>query len=549
MFSTPFTFLKFAGSGPSPYDPNAQAFFTATGITDTTIKNAVNTLVVDLKAANLWSKFYAIYPFVGNTANTCKYNLVNPVDSDAAFRLTFAGTWGFSPYGIMGNSTDTYANTHWNPGTNLTDYSSMSYGLYCMDNQTTVQSYINWLISVADDTYSNPMSASIDLGVNTNYAFWDPGSESYRFSGSAADPKGLIWIDQTSYTSRKIYRNDSIYLSSTQDNSSTASNKTYRDFVIGCQSSGNLGYLYFTGNTYSFGFIADAIPYADATTFYTIVEAFQTALGRSASQTDQQVMNYVNQLYKVGGTLTSTEQSAVSQLVSDLKADGIWSKLDVFLPILGTDPEAMVLNLVDPKNSTWGWTYFGTPTLSSTGILGNGTDAAVLSNWGLNENLVKSQVNDSHWSCYAKYNGGGSGNYLNGVIDTDNSPYSKGGIGSFAGSTYGGIYGDAYAFAGGPADSAQNGFVYAENLATDTNQIYINNSAYSAVYPTTRAFSSGQKIAMLALAWTTQTNGLYQDFSTSEIRSWSMGAGLTPTQRTALYNDVIDFQTALSRLA
>ena len=215
----------------------------------------------------------------------------------------------------------------------------------------------------------------------------------------------------------------------------------------------------------------------------------------------------------------------------------------------------MVVNLVAPKNATWGWTYFGTPTLSASGILGNGTDAAVLSNWTLAEDLVESQVNDSHWSCYIKYNGAGTGNYLNGMIDTDGfGGYTKAGYGTFAGDAYGGLYGDQYAFSGGPGNTAFNGFIYGENYATvpnpdGVNELFINNSGYGAGGPYIRAFAADQKIAMLALAWTSQVNGLYQDFSTSEIRSWSMGARLNSTERTNYYNAVVAYQTALSRTA
>lgn len=265
---------------------------------------------------------------------------------------------------------------------------------------------------------------------------------------------------------------------------------------------------------------------------------------------------YFTEVLAVGGSLTIPEKDAVNQLVLDLKIGGIWNKLDVFLPVLGTDPEAMVLNLVAPTDTTWTWTYWGTPTLSSTGIKGNGTDAAVLSNWKLNEDLVLSQVNDSHWSCYIKYYGAGTGNYLNGVIDTTGElGYTKGGYGTFGGSAYGGLYGDQYGFSGGPGDSDFNGFIYGENYSditypTGVMQLFINNTGYGLATPSPiRPFAANQKIAMLALAWDSQPNGLYQDFSTSEIRSWSMGAYLSPAQKTAYYNAVVAYQTALGRTA
>ena len=83
---------KFGGGAPA-VDPDAQAFLTAAAITDPTITSAIDTLVVQLKADSIWSKMKALYPFVGGTASTHKYNLKNPLDTDAAFRLVFNGGW------------------------------------------------------------------------------------------------------------------------------------------------------------------------------------------------------------------------------------------------------------------------------------------------------------------------------------------------------------------------------------------------------------------------------------------------------------------------
>lgn len=101
-------------ANPLPsYDADAQAFFDAAGITDATQMSAVDTLVTSLKSNNLWTKFHAIYPMVGGTATTHKYNLKDPRDLDAAFRLTFAGGWTHSSTGALPNGSTGYANTHY----------------------------------------------------------------------------------------------------------------------------------------------------------------------------------------------------------------------------------------------------------------------------------------------------------------------------------------------------------------------------------------------------------------------------------------------------
>lgn len=95
-------------------DPDAQAFLTAAGIIDATITNAINNLVVGLKGASLWTKMKAIYPFVGGTATTHKFNLKDPRDLDVAYRLTFFGGLTHSINGVEGNGTNGYGDTHLN---------------------------------------------------------------------------------------------------------------------------------------------------------------------------------------------------------------------------------------------------------------------------------------------------------------------------------------------------------------------------------------------------------------------------------------------------
>lgn len=99
---------------PNPYyfDSDALAFLEAAQITDSTTVFAVNNLVIDLKEATLWDKFIAIYPFVGGTAFTQKWNLKNPQDTNEAYRLTFSGGITHSLDGIQGNGTDGFYNTH-----------------------------------------------------------------------------------------------------------------------------------------------------------------------------------------------------------------------------------------------------------------------------------------------------------------------------------------------------------------------------------------------------------------------------------------------------
>jgi hypothetical protein len=100
----------YVSSPPSPstvLDLDAQLFLGIANITDTTITNAINQLVIDLKNANIWIKMLGLYPFVGGTATTHQWNLKNPNE----FLLTFTGGWTHNSLGILMNNSNTTATT------------------------------------------------------------------------------------------------------------------------------------------------------------------------------------------------------------------------------------------------------------------------------------------------------------------------------------------------------------------------------------------------------------------------------------------------------
>ena len=100
---------------PTVSDTDAQAFINSAYITDLTQANSINTLVIDLKTANLWTKMRAIYPFVGGTATTHKFNLKDPRDLNEAYRLLFSGGGSHDAYGYKGNGTTARATTYLTP--------------------------------------------------------------------------------------------------------------------------------------------------------------------------------------------------------------------------------------------------------------------------------------------------------------------------------------------------------------------------------------------------------------------------------------------------
>ena len=235
--------------GTPAVDPDAQAFITAAAITDPTQQSAINTLVVDLKGYSIWTKMKALYPFVGGTASTHKFNLKNPLDTDAAFRLVFNGGWTHNSNGITGNGVNTEALTKLIPLTSLSTTSG-SLGFYLRNLQSA---------NVYDFSPGVANVFGIALYIDMRY---------YMYGGIASiggvPSPAFYGISRVGGT-HKGYRNGTVDATST----STATL--------------NANELKFNTNSrnYAFGFIGDGLTDAESLNFYTAVQAFQTTLGRN----------------------------------------------------------------------------------------------------------------------------------------------------------------------------------------------------------------------------------------------------------------------------
>lgn len=107
------------------YDPDAQAYFNAnTAITSTADKNAINTLFLNAKSNGYYSKIKIWYLPIWGASSFDKWNLVNPLDTNGAFRLSFSTGFTHTTSGTSGNGTSAYANTNFVASSNLSLYDS-----------------------------------------------------------------------------------------------------------------------------------------------------------------------------------------------------------------------------------------------------------------------------------------------------------------------------------------------------------------------------------------------------------------------------------------
>jgi len=197
---------SFVTSVVNAVDADAQAFISAAGITDLTQAAAINTLVNDLKTYGIWTKMKAIYPFVGGSATSHKFNLKDPRDLDAAFRLVFNGGWTHASTGAKPNGTTGYAKTFYNPSSNLTPF----LGYYSITNGNTGTDQID--MGSSDLSKWTWLSAWYKAGIYNNILARNSDSSVLLDGGIQADSRGWYWTNKVS-TNAKLGKNGNVLTS------------------------------------------------------------------------------------------------------------------------------------------------------------------------------------------------------------------------------------------------------------------------------------------------------------------------------------------------
>ena len=251
------------------YDPDAQLFITATGISGTNA-TATNQLVLDLKAANIWTKFKAIYPVVGGTATSHKFNLKNPSDTNAAFRLSFVGGWTHSATGMLPNGTNAYADTFLIPSTALTN-NNTHISIYSRTNSSGL--YFDIGSGQATGQY-------FDLALNiTGNVFADQYNNSTaRITTANANSQGFYISSRTTSSVFKLFKN-AAQLGTTNTGASTGFTSITSSVYLSALHEGASN-LYFSNRECAFASIGDGLTDAEALAFRTAVQTFNTTLAR-----------------------------------------------------------------------------------------------------------------------------------------------------------------------------------------------------------------------------------------------------------------------------
>lgn len=268
--------ISFAITIPSTpgIDPDTQAFMVASGL-DPSYAPALDGLVVGLKAKGLWTKMRALYPFIGGTADLHKWNLKDPRDLDAAYRLTFTGPYPThsTTGGYQANPAPDYslgwADTHLVPAGTL-DPASVHLSLYSLTTlgaapRCDMGNY-NW----------GGGGGRFHLIIHyTSGEFYYSLGHNGTPNVPGGDGSGLFVSSRTAVDAEAAYKDGA----SSGGNAAVPNALPPASVLIGSLNDYNAREC--SDTRFGFASIGDGLSAANVADLYAVVQSFQTALGRN----------------------------------------------------------------------------------------------------------------------------------------------------------------------------------------------------------------------------------------------------------------------------
>ena len=268
--------------GYNSYDDDASSFIFAAGISGSTA-DAVNTLVVSLKNNSLWNEMYAIYPFVGGTSNSCKYNLKNV----NTYTLVETGSTGTITYDNLGVTF---------PGDNDTtakvlDTGFIDTGSSWLYNDASMGYYTNLFVSRSGVA---PYIIGCNSSVSPYTVFGNTAGD-----GSGGDTYGTVYAafmrgssplltgnalnespDNTGYYAASVFSN--LELRERDYDVAFGAGVTEAYTGLSILIGGVRGRRSFQGRM-AFAYLGQYLNGTQQNTLYNIIQTFQTSLSRNST--------------------------------------------------------------------------------------------------------------------------------------------------------------------------------------------------------------------------------------------------------------------------
>lgn len=220
-----------------------------------------------------WDIHDAIYPFTGGTAAEHKWNLKDPRDLDAAFRITWSGTVTHDSEGITGNGSTGYGNTHYIPSSEQTA-SSSSFQMYCSSENNGGGSD-----TVDMGVYqSGTQSQNLTINHATQEIGWRRDAGYFGHTSGPGTAQGFTSNSRDGGTAVNSYRDGSS--AGSTSNAGTANRPSIAVFILNTNNAGSPYTDGWSNETFSFITIGGGLSTTEMVDDYTVVHNGQKILNR-----------------------------------------------------------------------------------------------------------------------------------------------------------------------------------------------------------------------------------------------------------------------------
>lgn len=515
-------------------DVDAYNFLVATNlIDDPTYVSPVNQLVSELKYYNIWNKLSYAYPYIGPTSTTQKFNLKDPRDLNAAYRISFAGGWVHNTSGATPNGVNGYGNTHFAP--NIFSSTNASFGV------------MGYTIGYRENDI--PMGTRGDGSNRSQFFLADtccPEGDyvSLNMAGEPTSP--TLTYDRVGFFSmaRNNVSNIDYFKNKTRFtvNGGATSPTTITYYVGARQTTPGRSDFFFSNMRQTFAFAGQYINPTEMNNLYDILIRYQRNISRgTVLVSDSDAQNFINE----GFIIDTTQGNAINTLVQSLKTNNLWNELDVIYPMIGTTGTATALNLKNPSSLTTSFRLrmpflYNTFTITTDGMRGNGSNNTCFTEWVPNTNF-SSTGGTGTLGLYSTTRS--SGNFIDYGAQNSVSDSVKLLMRNSSGST-------VVSFGSGGESSSlvddSRGLYTLTRTGTGATdmRLYINSdlvlsgsSAYTGTFSTSNLCIGNMN-----------ANGSFSGYTS---RNYAFGflssRGLNSSQVTTLYNIISQYQSTLSR--
>lgn len=260
---------------------------------------------------------------------------------------------------------------------------------------------------------------------------------------------------------------------------------------------------------------------------------------------DPDAQTYLDDIVSAGGVIDATIVAATSNLFTDLKSNGLYSKLDTLYLMLGGTAASTALNGIRTNSSfDITWVNSGSMTFNYSGATGDGSTAYGNTNYNPRN---ESSATDTSWGIYHTLDNFGGNNgeiYSFGAFDGTylNNHYYRPNINQI--DLYG--YTTNFALIGTPSNVSGS---YISTITGGTKALYHNLNSISSLSgsatPSGSAFLTNQPYYLFTL----NINGspYAGNYYNGRIQHFFNGSYLTPAETETMMGLLNTFETSLGR--